>query len=387
MAKTDGMRSALAALVSALAFAAACSADPAGLGTNKDKSTPTFGGEDDIKSGKCVKDKAFFDVPGDDCDNDDDGEVDNPPSCDAKAGASASDFARAMGICADAGEDGYGLVSASFTRGFGATEAPAAEQHAVLATFGAKLRPTEGKKLGVLSTGVAGEFNGAEGRSFAEGQRFAVGGALPPGFPKAAEGCPTAAGVNDVISLKLKLKAPKNATGIKFDFNFHSSEWPRYICSEFNDGFIAYMQADGFNGGAPDNISFDAKKNPVSVNNGFFDRCTPSSTTGCAAGEDFGDFGGSPTTKVASCAAGEDELEGTGFGLRRSGCNGESTTAGGATGWLSSQAAVKPGETFTIEFIIWDTGDSNLDSLVLLDNFRWVGGKVETTTERTPAVN
>ncbi|MBX3204046.1 MAG: choice-of-anchor L domain-containing protein [Labilithrix sp.] len=339
----------------------------------------TRGDDDDAPAG-CVKDRSFYDVPGDGCDNDDDGTVDNAPTCDGAVGASATDFARAIGICDDATERGFGLVSASFTQGYGTSAAPKPEQHGVLSRFGDVLRPREGASLGVLSTGFAQEFDG--GRSaFTPGKDwwlFGGVGAVPPGFPKAAGSCPQSSDVNDVISLKLQLKAPKNATGIKFDFNFHSSEWPEYICSRFNDGFIAYLSAKGFNGGKPDNISFDAKQNPVSVNNGFFDRCTPGTKTGCSGEREA----------TSTCPAGAAELAGTGFGLEASACGflGKKATQGGATGWLSSQAAVEPGETFTLELMIWDTGDGNLDSSVLLDNFHWLGGAVTTSTERADDV-
>ncbi|MBX3264041.1 MAG: choice-of-anchor L domain-containing protein [Labilithrix sp.] len=324
----------------------------------------------------CVKDASFYDVPGDGCDNDGDGEVDNPPSCDGAVGSSAADFARAMGICDDASERGFGLVSATFTQGYGTLAAPKPEQHGVLSKFGDVLRPREGKQLGVLSTGFAQEFDGGKA-AFAPGKEwwlFGGEGAVPPGFPKAAGDCPQSSDVNDVISLKLELKAPKNASGLKFDFNFHSSEWPEFICSRFNDGFIAYLSAKGFNGGTPDNISFDAKNNPVSVNNGFFDRCTPGTRTGCSGERE----------STSTCPAGAAELAGTGFGLEASACGflGKKATQGGATGWLSSQASVEPGETFTLELMIWDTGDGRLDSSVLLDNFHWLGGEVATTTER-----
>jgi hypothetical protein len=36
-----------------------------------------------------------------------------------------------------------------------------------------------------------------------------------------------------------------------------------------------------------------------------------------------------------------------------------------------------PGETITIQFMIWDTGDHDLDSTVLVDNWKW---EVEPTT-------
>jgi hypothetical protein len=370
-----------------LITALACSAPPdSGFGTDQNDSEANkgdgrFGGLD-TDAGRpaagCVRDRSNYDVPKDGCDNDGDGTVDNPPSCDGTLGDSAEDFARALGICDKASVRGFGLVSATFTQGYGRNDAPKPEQHNVLSQFGKVVRPREGKKLGVLSTGIAQEFDGGNS-PFTPGQSmWAAGGgmgAVPPGFPKAAGSCPQSAKVNDVISLKLQLQAPKNATGIKFDFNFHSSEWPEYICSPFNDGFIAYLSAKGFNGGKPDNISFDAKHNAVSVNNGFFDRCTPQTKTGCSGAMEA----------TSTCPGGAEELAGTGFGIQASACGvlTKKATMGGATGWLSSQAPVEPGETFTLELMIWDTGDGNLDSSVLIDNFQWIGGAVVTSTERS----
>jgi hypothetical protein len=373
-------------ILCASAFGAfGCSAPPAsqfgGKSDSVNGNSPTgqFGdgvGPDGEPTVGCVKDAAFYDVPGDNCDNDNDGTVDNPPTCDDAAGSSAEDFAHTLGICDHADKRGFGLVSATFTQGYGRNDAPKAEQHGVLPKFGSVIKPREGAKLGVLSTGFAQEFDSGSA-PFSPGKEWGGSGAVPPGFPKAANGCAQSPDVNDVISVKLQLTAPKNATGIKFDFNFHSSEWPKFICSEFNDGFVAYLSAKGFNAGKPDNISFDSKQNPVSVNNGFFDRCTPQTKTGCLGSRE----------ETSICEAGPNELEGTGFGLRALGCgiSLKQATQGGATGWLSSQAAVEPGETFTLELMIWDSGDGSLDSSVLLDNFHWLGGGVvETTTERPP---
>ena len=348
----------------------------------------------------CAPAAGNFDIPGNGCDDDNDGTVDNPPTCDGSlaASGSAEDFAKAIGLCATAAKDGYGLVSATFTRGYKRTDAPKAEQHGVLAKFGDVIKPREGKQLGVLSTGYAQEYNGGANTPFGgttgtEGSQSyklngknwwnwnalfpTANGSAPPGFPKAADGCKQGSDVNDVIDVKLEIKAPANAAGVKFDFNFYSGEWPAFICSPFNDGFIAYLSAKGFNGGVADNMSFDSKKNPVSVNNGFFDRCTPSASIGCR--------GGSPGT--STCPGGAEELAGTGFGILGNYCGGGGqTVAGGATGWLSSQAAVTPGETFTLDLMIWDTGDGDLDSSVLLDNFQWIGGaEVVTSTGRPPS--
>ena len=297
--------------------------------------------------------------------------------CDGDAtGDTATAFARAMGICTTADKDGFGLVSAKFTAGFNDKSAPEAEQHSVLGKFGDVIKPREGQRLGVLSTGFAQEFNGDGVTPFFLGRHWwhddTVTGQLPDGFPKAAGDCPQDDGVSDVIVLNLTLKAPPTAGGFKFDFNFHSSEWPAWICTEFNDGFIAYLTSKG----KTDNISFDSKNSPVSVNNAFFDRCTPNVPIGCK-GE---------TRSTSVCPSGDTELAGTGFGVRAEACrSGKDATQGGATGWLQSHAPIEAGETFTLQLAIWDTGDGDLDSSVLLDNFKWLGGAITTTTTERPS--
>src|SRR5262249_50750328 len=155
----------------------------------------------------------------------------------------------------------------------------------------------------------------------------------------------------------------------------------------FNDGFVAYLSAKGFNKGQPENMSLDKNNNPVSVNNNFFDRCTPGVTTQCAGG-------GGLFAPKSVCAGGPGELAGTGFGITGSwpdptpsdtsaDCGkGEQSTSGGSTGWLTSQAPVQSGEQFTLELMVFDSGDGILDSSVLLDNFRWLAGKADPGTDR-----
>ena len=50
---------------------------------------------------------------------------------------------------------------------------------------------------------------------------------------------------------------------------------------------------------------------------------------------------------------------------------GANNLLGGGTGWLTTSGNVKPGETIELRFIVWDTGDSYYDSVVLLDDFVW----------------
>ncbi len=349
------------------------------------------GGEGGAPTGACVPNPANFDIPGNNCDDDGDGKVDNPPVCDGSiSGNAAVDFAHAIGICDDASSRGFGLVSATFVQG-------GDPQHGVLPKFGDVIKPREGSALAVLSTGYGQEYDGSANAPFGgasgsglggfklNGKDWGKPGTAPPGFPKNASGCGGGGGgavpVNDVVQLKLQVKAPPNVSGIKFDFDFYSGEWPAYVCSNFNDGFIAYLTAAGFNGGKPDNMSFDSKNNPVSVNNGFFDRCTQNVAIGCANPTGGG---------TSACPGGPSELSGTGFGLSGQWCKpfalggggNDTSTNGGATGWLTSKAPVNAGETFTLELYIWDAGDGMLDSSVILDNFTWVEGQVATSTER-----
>lgn len=53
---------------------------------------------------------------------------------------------------------------------------------------------------------------------------------------------------------------------------------------------------------------------------------------------------------------------------------------GGGTKWLTTDAPVVPGETMTLELVVFDVGDTAFDSLALVDNFRW---GLSTTTVAT----
>jgi hypothetical protein len=143
------------------------------------------------------------------------------------------------------------------------------------------------------------------------------------------------------------------------------------------------------------NVAFDKNKNPVSVNIGFFDVCNSND------GQDFAqccnDMGGCndgstscPSKPSPYCPSGANDLAGTGFDIWGNYTDGGDQPspgeAGGATSWLLTQAPITGGEEFDIRFAIWDTGDTNLDSTVLVDNFQWVanGGTVVVGTNPAP---
>ncbi len=335
------------------------------------------GGEGGPNGGGCVPDPGNFDIPGNNCDDDGDGKTDNAPLCDtglAKGGDGYA-FANSIGLCQHASGSKWGVISATYTQGYNRNDAPNPTQHGILPKFGSAIKPRQGSALGVLSSGMAEEKDtcNAFGGTFKGGCPMTGAGAAPPGYPKPAGKCAVSNKVNDVATVKLTIKVPNNAKGLAFDFDFYSGEWPEYVCTTYNDAFIAYLHSTAFNGGSADNISFDAKNNPVSVNNGFFDRCSPANAmVGCL---------GVPTT--SACSGGNAELQGTGFYAPGNNC-GQSDSGGGATGWLTTQAPVAAGETITIELMVWDTGDQAYDSSVLIDNWLWQAGATNVGTNRPP---
>ncbi|MCI4370704.1 MAG: hypothetical protein L3J81_05180, partial [Thermoplasmata archaeon] len=273
-----------------------------------------------------------------------------------------------------------------------------AQQHGVLPAFGSVVVPREGASLAALSTGSAtvedsdfqadttdttGAFKGCKngmqndaGTSTAcSGAGAANGGDLPTGFPVAAPSCPSATVVDDVIDVKLAIKVPANASALSFDFDFHASDWPDYVCTNFNDSFIAYLQSSALGGGTASNVSFDTTGTPISVNSPLFGVCTPDTPTGCNDSSGLLGLGGDAGTGTSVCALGPGQLAGTGYYDLGTFCTTQST-GGGATGWLTSLAPVAPGETISLEFIIWDASDWNYDSSVLVDNLFWKPGTV-----------
>jgi hypothetical protein len=346
-----------------------------------------------------------------------DGPVDTTPACDTALAIDDSDaasFAKAIGICTTVAAQGFGLVSASYSRAFGSATPPHAGQWGLLPKFGSVITPREGATLGVLSSGYAREYDDAQGVLLStpsatcmwsgipgacpvgiasdfvnsspdgplDGTSYPTG-AAPPGFPKAAQGCQQDNLINDMIDAKLVLKAPMDATGFQFDFDFYSSEWPNFVCSTFDDAFIAYLTSSA----TTDNVSFDSNNNPIAVNTNFFNRCTAGAPIGCNRTDNSNP---DPPLATSTCAGGAGELDGTGYSdqaqtLCMNGAD-VSATLGGATGWLTTRAPIQPGEQFTIEFMIWDAGDGILDSSVLIDHFQWIGGATVTPgTGRPPS--
>ena len=235
------------------------------------------------------------------------------------------------------------------------------------------IKPRIGQSFVLLSSGDAIDaLNGPPNGD----QSFSDGGTVPYTYLKEhnnqLESHPMCKGgdpkINDSVVLHFKLQAPQNAKGFSFDFRFFSFEYPRWICTTFNDFFLTQLTDEN---GAPlvnadGNISFDEKGSAVSVNNAFFTTCVARTCGGtygaCPASFEEGCQGG----KCGTCNSPE-EL----YAFTPTPYNGASGR-GGATAWLSTQAPIKGGQIFNLDFYIWDTGDHAYDSTVILDNFQWL---------------
>ncbi len=305
------------------------------------------------------------------CDND----LKNPTPCDQGLQLADGDpmkAAKAVDICRVAGQgQNWGLVSAKYVRANGTT-ANAGQNTGLVAKFGKSIKPQLGTSMLALSSGHARDKS-MTGACGSETCMSTGAGKAPPGFPQDVPGCAGAKDINDDIGLEVALKAPKNAKGFEFNFAFMSFEFAEWVCTAYNDQFIALM-APAPSGSINGNISFDKKKNPVSVNIALFDHCDPSTKA------TFAQFCTSNCPKPPNpyCPDGDGFLTGTGWGIA------DGWGDSGSTGWLVTTAPVTGGAQFSVRFAIWDTGDQALDSLVLVDGFKWKGDPVGVGTDTVP---
>jgi hypothetical protein len=287
-----------------------------------------------------------------------DGQVDEaPPVCDnglALGDLDPMSGARAMDLCHTVANDGFGVVSANYVRANGSPASPALHV-GILDGFGPNVQPRRGTGMLGLSSGNA-RIVGQAGECGSVSCGTLGAGTAPPNFPQDVPSCAGDTDINDDVALEVALKAPTNATGLSFEFSFYSHEFPEWVCTSFNDQFIALVTPPPA-GSIDGNISFDGATNPVSVNIALFDVCE-------------------------GCALGTGELVGTGFDTWGFGGLADA----GATSWLQTTAPIAPGEEFTTRFAIWDTGDTAYDSTVLIDNFQWIadGGSVSVGTAPVP---
>lgn len=292
-------------------------------------------------------------------------EVPNPPCDESLAidSKDALDGARAIELCKMSSSVlEWGVVSAAWVLADGSPPPVGFESsfhlgHGLLTAFGPNNTVRHGARLLALSSGTARQ---PEDPGYQPVNGFSKGyqAQHPEGFPKESPACPGSfTGMpNDAVALEVKIRVPLNAHGFSFDFNFFTYEWPGFICSQYNDFFVALLSPKPM-GQMDGNVSFDSQGNPVSVNNAFLEvcGCPENPPQPCSAGG-----------KSFTCPRGNIGLIGTGFGFDTEGSDHA------ATDWLKTQAPVKPGSEITMRWAVYDSGDGSLDSTSLVDNWQWI---------------
>jgi hypothetical protein len=87
-------------------------------------------------------------------------------------------------------------------------------------------------------------------------------------------GGPSIRGARDVLIMRIDLRVPRGANCLSFRFRFLSEEFPEFVGDDFNDAFIAELDASNWSAGtkedpaisAPRNFAVTSKDRPIRVN-------------------------------------------------------------------------------------------------------------------------
>lgn len=303
-----------------------------------------------------------------------------PATCDAPSGHSVCDdgldpFA-AIGLgCPGTPFDSTALVASSFT-------SPDETAWRLARELGnAFWTPREGSQLLVLSTGTL-PLADASGRiTLPSGQTNAADGnngnpdaaALPeplratPGSNDGAGGAPFSAcdGVgdcsdtlpsllaaggppNDMLALSFRVVVPDDTHGWQVELAWLSAELPSRVGAPANDAFVWWVSSEAYVG----NIATDAGA-PMTAT-GLRPRVLERDFVGDAPALIDTGFGGTTAQPCAFDWAAWD-----------------SCPRGGASGWLTLDGPANPGETLELTAVLFDHGDTELDTMVLVDDWRW----------------
>jgi hypothetical protein len=336
-------------------------------------------------------------------------------SCDnglASDSKDAGDFAKAIGLCRTTTENPpllkdktWGLLSAEILLADG-TPLQDFEAVSIRTAFGSINPPTtEGQSVLVISSGIAadatetmpgpnggapGGFNVSTSHNPPSQVDLSAAGlptsvadwyATPNPPLKGAGSLPGSPGcnasnesqANDSVMLHLRLRAPTNVKAFSFNSYFISAEYPEFVCTSFNDQFIALVDTPN---GVPSPLPNPIDKNlmtytqgqqkwPIGINiakgTSLFAVCNAQQLQdpSCLGG-------GSPD--LSSCSLGDAQLKGTGFEAPV----GDTCNIGGGTFWLTTAGNVIPGDIVELRIAVWDVGDSAFDSLAVIDGFRWL---------------
>lgn len=153
---------------------------------------------------------------------------------------------------------------------------------------------------------------------------------------------------HDLVSFSFDVAVPEQTRGWRVDLVWLSAEFPVRVGAPANDAFVWWVSSEAYvgniatEGGAPMTVT---SLRPRLVEVGF--------------------IGDSPA------------LLDTGFqGTAAQPCDYPwaaypACPRGASTGWLTLDGPAQPGEVLTLTAALFDQGDTELDTMVLLDDWRW----------------
>jgi hypothetical protein len=315
-------------------------------------------------------------------DDDCNGTFDNAPQpCDANLALDDLDpktGARAIDLCrfVAAGQPGWGVIDAKYTRADGTPRGPT-YSIGLVTQFGTDPTnlPHKGARMLGLSSGAARNpsdpgYNSVGGFEKSDACSSFQPEGLPPNYqnvPEPAQCAGTSGNeAYDSVGLRLKVKTPTNAKSFSFSLPFYTYEFPHYHCSSFNDLYATLLSPKLSN--LPDaNISFDSMGGVISVNAaGFLAACDPQTTS---SGTYF------------PCPLGYGPLLGTGFDEQTTGVD-PGSRGSASRGWLQMSTPIEnPGSEIELFFVTWDAGDCVLDSTTVIDDFQWSTNSTSVATQ------
>ena len=290
-----------------------------------------------------------------------------PPACSGTLDFTVTpqQIAEAMDLCLATTQNPplplrrWGLISASFLLADGATPNATSlgqmqnSQAAVLNSYGTGgIGSVRGTTMAGLSNGWMRDQNdpGYAGTSSTFGRSgnppaaflAAHGGSLPTGN-LCGTSCPGGTGANDSVNTRLTLRAPTNVVALSYRFRHFTGDYPTYLCSAYNDLHLALLNSSHPALPADRNIAANADGSRCSSGNTAYSLCTAGQAT---------------NYPCVTCDAGATALAGTGIAA--------------GTDWSLARGPVVPGETLTLDLMVFDVGDNIIDMNVLLDDFQWL---------------
>ena len=365
-----------------------------------------------------------YEMIGDGIDNNCDGQIDEPTSCDGEDeplmvgdyDGNAIKLAHALGVCGDSLVSAKISLTAEPIMEYIADElcvedigSPSEDKlyeemakykfnrmsrsmpyyddeyqtFAAEPRFGSKILPLNGSKIAILSTGSWNRATRDVSCTKLSSGDMKTASRAPSDWINMMPNCeipksPSCGGtavedgltnqcdgkdippVQDPIMLTLQVKVPENARAFQFNLFFFSNEYPETVCDKRNFNDFFVTLLDSEYNEKPD----DEFRNP-------YDKNLAKDEKGNFVGVDLAPDGlfqvcdpEEESEYASNCIQGDALLTGTHFR--------------GGTGWLTIRGNVKSDEIITLRFALWEQGtvsygpDHSFDSTILLDNFRWL---------------